>query len=293
MRKKFKTTGIVFATGLMLFGTQALAENQGLSNLSKNFTDPSEMTGLEAGDQAEMNRTWEAALVRIPTGKGKSRRSSVGELNRELGASGKKYPVVIYMHGCSGIWQGTHERVKFFADNGFLVIAPASFARAKYPQSCDIAQIKAGLYRGTLALRQSDAGNAIEKAGAFNFVDASKIVLAGLSQGGVTTATFKAKNKRQKTAARIIEGWTCHAGWSEYKGINAGADEPVLSIVGSKDPWFQNDWTRGECGPYMNKTNGSVSVVYSEGDLAPRHELLEFADPRKQVLSFLSRHLGE
>ncbi|PCH75370.1 MAG: hypothetical protein COC12_01005 [Rhodobacteraceae bacterium] len=270
---------------------EVLAQQQGLGNPTKTFTDPSQMTGLEASDSAEIARSWDAAIVRFPTRAGKSKTSSIAALASDIDAT-RTYPVVIYMHGCSGVWQGTRDRIKFYADNGFLVIAPVSFARLKYPKSCDVATNRGGLYRGTLAMRQKDAGYAIEMARKMPFVDGAKIVLAGLSQGAITAATFSAANPDQKTAARVVEGWTCNAGWPEYKGVNAGADEPVLTLVAKNDPWFQNEWTKGDCTKFLNKKNGSKSVVYSDGELAWRHELLDLLAPQQEVLEFLQTQLN-
>lgn len=266
---------------------------QGLHNSTRTFTDPNLMTGMEATDPAEIARTWQAAIVGLPREGGEAELVSVAEMERRLAGAGRRYPVVIYMHGCSGIWEGSLRRIRFYADAGFLVIAPASFARLKYPKSCDVATNRGGLYRGTLIMRQQDAGFAIEQARKLPFVDPDRIVLAGLSQGAIAAATFRAERPGQKTAARIVEGWTCNAGWPEYKGVNAGPDEPVLALVAEKDPWFQNPWTRGECGPFLNPDNGSRSVVYREGELAWRHELLDLRAPQQEVLDFLKEHVTQ
>ena len=66
---------------------------------------------------------------------------------------------------------------------------------------------------------------------------------------------------------RIVEGWTCQAGWYDYAGINAPESEPLLTLVGSKDPWFRDDWSQGSCGRFLSKSNGSRSVVYSKRTL--------------------------
>ncbi len=267
------------------------AQQTGLSNATKVFTDPSQMTGLEASDPTEIARSWQAAIVRIPGAAMQSKPSSIATLADDIDPT-RTYRVVIYMHGCSGVWQGTSDRIKFYADNGFLVIAPVSFARLKYPKSCDVVTNRGGLYRGTLSMRQKDAGYAIEMARKMPFVDGRKIVLAGLSQGAITAVTFVAANADQKTAARVVEGWTCNAGWPEYKGVNAGADEPVLTLVARNDPWFQNEWTKGDCTKSLNTDNGSKSVVYSDGELAWRHELLDLLAPQQEVLEFLQTQLN-
>ena len=196
------------------------------------------------------------------------------------------------MHGCSGIWPGTHRRMKFLAENGFLVIAPVSLARKAYPRSCNVETHEGALFRGTLGIRNLDAGHAIERARELSIVDAENIILMGFSEGGLSAVTFKARNDRQKVRARVAEGWTCHTPWAEYRGVNAPETEPVLTLLGERDPWYQSQWTRGDCGDFLNAENGSRSIVYREGELAEKHGLLEFEAVRREVLGFLRERVG-
>ncbi len=267
------------------------AQAPGLHNDTKQFTKQYDMTPEDIGDPDQIRRTWMSAVVRMPEGSGRSRKTSIAELSAKFGDGANRFPTVIYLHGCTGIWPGTHRRIKFFADSGFLVIAPASLARTKYPMSCDPKTRRGGMYRPTLQMRKLDAGHAIEMAKTLPFVDADNMVLAGFSQGGVTAATFKPANDKQFVRARVIEGWTCAAGWSEYAGINAPANEPVLSLVSAGDPWFQNPWNKGDCGKFMNDKNGSKSIVFNQGVLAKEHALLEFKQAQNAVLAFLKLYV--
>lgn len=260
-------------------------------NSGKQFTPPEKMKEADWSDPLELQRTWAAALVRIPDGKGSVIKSSIENLEQEKIPNGRKYPTVIYLHGCSGVWQGTYRRIDFFAANGFAVIAPLSFARKKYAKSCDAKTHTGGLYRPVLKMRQNDAAHAIAEAKKLVWVDPENIFLIGLSQGGITTATFRSDNPTTAVNARVIEGWTGHAGWEEYHGVNAPVSEPVLALVGRDDPWFQQTWNKGDCGEFLNKTNGSRSVVYTEAPLRSRHELLEDKGVQKTVLEFLKQHI--
>lgn len=285
---KWSAYSVIF---IVVFQSPQLLNASGLGNYNKVFTAPTEMTQSDWSDNNEMQRTWDAALVRIPV-LGDSYMSGImAKLSQQSITTAKKFPTIIYLHGCAGIWDGTYRRINFLVRSGFAVIAPASFARNKYPQSCEPLLVKGGMYRETLAMRQNDAGYAIDKAKQLPWVDKDNVFLMGHSQGGVTTATFSSTESTMSVNARVIEGWTCHAGWQEYKGINASASEPVLALVGVKDPWFQNRWTRGDCGPYMNKKNGSKSIVYSKGPLSIRHELLEDKNAQKLVLDFLHQNM--
>lgn len=130
-------------------------------------------------------------------------------------AQGQKVPAVIYMHGCAGIWSGTHYRMKLMADLGFLVVAPASFAREKYAQSCDPKTHTGKPFRSVLSLRQNDAAFAIQQVRNLPYVDQDTVIPMGLSQGGNTASTYQARSAGTKVTHRTIEGWTCHAGWPD------------------------------------------------------------------------------
>ena len=280
---------VVMSSLLLLYNS--LASGNGLNNQTKQFTPNSEMSAADWSSLSELHRTWHAALVRIPHNH-KVFVGQISDLPLEDLPVKAKLPTVIYLHGCSGIWWKTYIRLDFFAENGFAVIAPASFARSKYPKSCDPATKRAGLYRETLKMRQYDALNAIKYARQLDWVDARNIFLVGFSEGGITSATVST-DFDSGVNARVIEGWTCHAGWSEYRGANAPISEPVLALVADQDPWFQNSWTRGSCGRYMNSENGSRSVVYSTGSLKAKHSLLDDSDVQNRVLEFLQAHRVE
>ncbi len=266
----------------------------GYGNATKRFTAPRDMKEHDWSNPEEIARTWDAALVRIPTDdKGKVVRSTMRTLSKPNRAPRCRWPTVIYLHGCSGVWAGTYRRIDFLAAHGFAVIAPVSLARRKYPQSCDVAQHRGGLYRPTLRMRQFDAENAIIRAKRLDWVDSDNLFLMGLSQGAITTATFRSEDPAARVNARVLEGWTCHAGWKEYCGINAPRSEPVLALVAKYDPWFQNEWSRGDCRPFLDPNNGSRSIVFGEGRLSKRHELLEDKHVQRLVIKFLQQHVKQ
>jgi len=270
---------------------QSLSSYSHLGNNGKNFTPASKMSSNDWSNPEELDRVWQASLVRIPS-EGKSYiQNIIADIESESLQATKKYPTVVYMHGCSGIWAGSIRQINFLAENGFAVVAPPSFAREKYPKSCDIYLHQSGLYRDTLKMRQYDAGNAIEKAKKLPWVDENNIFLMGLSEGGITTATFRLKNSNLTVNARVVEGWICTSIWNEYKGVKAPKTEPVLTLLGSKDPWFQNPYTNGECTDFLNKRNGSKSIAYTEGDLSYRHELLENKVVQEAVLKILKQYI--
>jgi dienelactone hydrolase len=260
-----------------------------LNYSNRTFTRALEMSAEDWVDPAEMERTWQAALVRIPTGK-EIIATRLAELDPTPLPAGKRLPTVVYLHGCTGIWPGTYARIDFLAKSGFAVIAPVSLARIRYPKSCDPVQKAGGFYRATLRMRQADAGHAIVKAKQLGWVDPDNVFLVGFSQGGITAATFESDTDTAVNA-RVVEGWTCRADWGEYHGVNAPDSEPVLTLVAEGDPWFQNPWSRGDCEMFLDAENGSLSIVYTEAALREQHGLLGEAGVQATVVDFLRHNI--
>ena len=138
--------------------TGCAGTGSGLHNSTKAFTPPSEMKRADWSDPAELERAWLAARVRIPDPDGGYVSTTMKELNGRSRDIAGTWPTVIYLHGCTGAWSGTYTRINFLARNGYAVIAPVSFARQKYPRSCNPERHQGGLYRATLYMRQNDAG---------------------------------------------------------------------------------------------------------------------------------------
>ena len=290
-----KRLSFLLFSALVFFNASACAQTLNsysqFANSGKQFTPASKMSSKDWNHPDELERVWQASLVRIPSEEGAYIQTNIAEITHSSLKVNKQFPTVIYMHGCSGVWAGTIRRINFLAKNGFVVIVPPSFAREKYLRSCDIYRYEGGLYREIIKMRQNYAGNAIEKAKKLHWVDKNNVFLMGLSEGGITTATFFSKNKNRSVNARVVEGWTCTSTWDEYKGVRAPKTEPVLTLLGSKDPWFQNPYTNGACTKFLNKRNGSKSVVYRKGNLSYKHELLEDQEVKNVVLEFLQQHI--
>lgn len=300
IKKEMNTPAQRFAHGLKIFAMLAItqtgfwftpiASGNGLGNTTKGFTPTREMHPADWSNPEELDRTWKSALFRIPDGNEVIAGTVTDLSSVELSSGQKRLPTIIYLHGCSGIWSGTYTRMDVFAQSGFAVIAPASFARKKYPKSCDPVKKIGGLYRAVLKMRQLDALHAIREARKLSWVDPDNIFLMGFSEGGIVSATLSIESG-QSVRARVIEGWTCRAGWPEYRGLNRAAGEPILTLVAAGDPWFQNYWTKGNCTKFINTENGSRSVVYDTGPLQYKHSLLDSRGVQHLVIEFLRTHI--
>ncbi len=234
-----------------------------------------------ADPAAEIMRTWEGALIYAPTTaepRQMSQDTALSWLSEHPDAA-----VVVYAHGCDGISKITSDTGRFLAEQGYLFVAPDSFARETKPLSCDARTLRSGLHRDVLVWRQDEIGNAI---GLLRAATDAPIALMGHSEGAIATATYKGK----PVDARIIEGWTCHAGWPEYAGLNAPLSEPVLSLVGIDDPWFTASWAKGDCGEFMDENDTSI-VFRKPSYLHKKHWLSVDREVRQLVSAFLRENL--
>lgn len=272
---------------LCLFTQQCYA--MGMSTVHRTFTSAEDMQSSDWYSEEESHRAWQHSVVRLPQA-GKVSHALMQDL-RAAQLPEQPIPVVIYLHGCTGHIAGSIQRMEWLAEQGYGVIGPDSLAREKYPRSCDPYRHQGGLYRETLIMRQQDALYAIKQAKTLEWVDAKNIFVFGHSEGAVTAATMVSPSQHYAVNARVVEGWTCHAvGWEEYGGINAPKSEPVMTLVAKHDPWFQSEYTRGDCGPFINSNNGSQSIVIDKGHLAYEHDLLFDPQLRDQVIDFLRQH---
>lgn len=239
-----------------------------------------------AEDPEELARTWQAAWVYLPddTAEG-AQRVSMAQLPALLAERDAPLPVVIYAHGCSGHYNATNVVGRFLASNGYLFIGPDSFARQDKPTSCVPENRVGGLHRAVLGWRQAEIRHALDEARALPSVAEDALFLMGFSEGGIATATFAGA----PLAGRIVEGWTCHAGWGEYRGLRAPADEPLLALVAKDDPWFRLPVLRGDCGAFMAGRSDSLSVVVTAPPaLARSHWVSKDAGIQRQILEFLA-----
>jgi poly(3-hydroxybutyrate) depolymerase len=239
------------------------------------------------GLNAEVTRTFDQGLIYFKhDGKLVSQHTSNAlPLLRELDKSAFR-GAVVYLHGCDGINTLSTKTADLLAAAGYLVLLPDSFARMDKPKSCDALQFQSGLHRDVLQWRQAEADYAIKQVKALGAVDPERVFLMGLSEGAIAVATYKG----EPVAGRIVEAWTCHAGWPEYRGLNAPANEPVLTLTSENDPWFQDPVLRGDCGEFIaSPSPWRRSIVFRPPHpAASQHDLMWNKDVRTLVMAFLT-----
>ena len=220
---------------------------------------------------SDVQSTWQDATVAIPDAlrgeecSGRATTDCLQKLNPTT-----KLPVVVYIHGCSGPNPGV---VTDFKNLGYVTIAPNSLARARRTVDCAVGSDK----KGIMGLRFQEAAYAAKVLKGMAWVDQSKLILAGFSEGGVTAALYSG----DEYAARVILGWTCTSADSWWGGIRGPSKTPVLSVVGSRDHYYQNKSNAGQCRVESRPKSKSV-VLKGTG-----HEVVYLTETWAAVDEFL------
>jgi hypothetical protein len=205
--------------------------------------------------------------------------------------SGAKVPVVIFLHGSSGLglsviadWQ------KWLAGMGIASVAPDSFAlpdRLTYSSP-----VGKEVYERVHALRASEIALALAAVKDAEWADGSRLVLAGTSEG----ATAVARHGGAEFAARMIFSWSCENNYFvEAHGTQIVAGQPVLNMISSVDPYFSpaNSWlgsptATGNCAAALAGAK-PAAIVLIPG--AP-HSLIMLPYARAMTQAFLEASLG-
>lgn len=241
-------------------------------------------------DLAELERTFQAARVYLPVSSSPGvRQVDVAALTGDgLPEGDPPRAVIVYAHGCDGLSRIIDVSGWFLARAGYVVIAPNSFARLDKPLSCEPARHRGSLHRAVLGWRQAEVRHAVQRVRGLSSLAGLPVVLVGHSEGAITVATIGGV----AAAARVIEGWTCHAGWPEYRGLNAPAGQPVMSLLGADDPWFRLPVLKGDCGSLMKPSDLARSIVYrAPHALHDQHWLSFDREVQDEILAFLAAAL--
>lgn len=195
-----------------------------------------------------------------------------------------KVPVVLFLHGSSGLglaaigeWQA------WLAGFGIASVAPDSMAlpqRLTYKSPIDKAT-----YEKVHALRASEVGIALAALRTLPWVDPSRVVLAGTSEGGVPVARDPGA-----WAGRMIFSWSCEDNYFVEQHRTATIAEPVLNVMSATDvffspsnAWLGNAQAKGHCGAAL-KDHKAATIVLIPG--AP-HTLLNLPQARQAVRAWL------
>ena len=210
----------------------------------------------------ELEETWKYAITLLPAeysateitraAPGFYEYPSLDEWSRDiqeklLKKDVDKIPVVLHMHGCTGIRTADSRWADVYADMGFLTILPNSFRRSNRKALCDN-----GMWGYRSQLRIEEIDYARQQISKIPWVDRNSIFLSGFSEGGNAISFYSGES----FDAPIIIGTNCrHAGGAPRGPRNI----PVLNIVGSMDHYGYGD------GCIVNRSVGGSRLVIVKG----------------------------
>ncbi len=239
-----------------------------------------------------LDLTWKKANIAMP-GKFGSGAVWMGPISDLVGLKpADKVPVVIFMHGSSGIAQFVKDYQKWLANElGLISIAPDSMAipdRLTYKSPIDKIT-----YERVHDLRLAELKNALSEVQKLDWVDPDKIIIIGTSEGAVPVARLEST----ATLARVIYAWSCEANYFvEAPKTAIPQKTPVLSMIAAKDPFFspENTWSknqliRGTCSQAL-KDHEAATVVTLSTD---KHTIINFKETQDITKVFLLKLLNQ
>ncbi|MCF4164136.1 hypothetical protein L2U69_00570 [Zavarzinia compransoris] len=255
------------------------------------------LAACDLADPVE-DAVWAKTVIAVPwsaTADGRGIEATVGELVAEGGtrgdplagrlAVGGRWPVVVFLHGCSGDMAGVPAR---FAERGFIVVAPWSFARPGRPASCgDVGP-------ETLRWRLEETRWTLARLRGLPWVDPWGIAVVGASEGGLAAAQFA--DAPDEVVALAIMGWTCtDRNNVDFDGVRVPADRAVHAVIGLEDPLVADARVGGDCRVALRDRDHAVGrVVQGLGHAVPPPAILDeiagfIADARRRHAAVIAK----
>jgi dienelactone hydrolase len=176
-----------------------------------------------------------------------------------------RVPVVVFLHGSSGLGlKAIEDWQRWLAGLGVASVAPDSFALAD--RLTYTSPVGKDIYEQIHALRASEIALATAALREVPWADASRMVLAGTSEG----ATAVARHGGDEFAGRVIYAWSCEDNYFvDAHRTAATPDRPVLNVISTVDPFFSkangylgNATASGHCGAaFAGNRNTAVVLV--------------------------------
>jgi dienelactone hydrolase len=225
--------------------------------------------------------TWASAVVYLP--------NSTEAVTVDRIPADRKWPAIIYLHGCSGLLGAeggdNHRWARLLAAQGLLVVMPDSMARGDRKPNCDPATNKGGLFPPVYGMRLAEIQYAAEKIRAQPWFNGN-LLLMGHSEGGLTAA----RTPLPGFAGIVISGWTCtNAKFKSFDGVFSPPDTPVLAIKYTDDPWYPpSSPAFGDCESKLaGRPNSTAILLPGRG-----HGTYDNEVARKAVTAFVRQRLA-
>ncbi|MFO1199359.1 MAG: alpha/beta hydrolase [Burkholderiaceae bacterium] len=246
---------------------------------------------------ASLAAALEGASVSIParaTG-GAPFHGLLGQVPATVGGEGRRVPVVVFLHGSSGLSDPIRQWQRWLAESlGIASVAPDGMRlpdRITYTSP-----VARDVYEKVHAMRARELDAAMSALPTLAWADTARIVIAGTSEGAVGVARYRGGAGVPAERARIVYSWSCEANYHVDAPRNAMPDTlPVLNVMSSTDPYFapSNAWlgnpaARGHCGDALARNAQAQILLLPQ---AP-HTLFNLPAARGATREFLERALG-
>lgn len=199
----------------------------------------------------------------------------------------KNLPVVIFLHGCSGLYITSTQVTKMvhaYAAAGFVVFAPNSLDRPRKPFCASPTQND--IDATSIPQRLGELRSTLAHVKALPWVDASNIVLAGHSLGGWTVSQWSGPDFR----AAVITGATCQPTdrMRQKPGVQLPPETAVISVLGANDEWFPYNLSAQNCGAFKEMHAENRKFVLLKG---MPHDVTKDPEAMPMIVRFISQYL--
>lgn len=234
--------------------------------------------------------TWKNAYVSLPNCEGGAPKTG---LLLDFMDEKHQFPVVMFMHGSSGI----NAQIKAFAywlSDSLRIACVIPDSMQTKDRLTYSSPVPAGDYELIHSMRMRELELAMTEIKRMPWCD-GRVVVAGTSEGGVTAARYHALGGMLQEKAKMIFSWSCEDNY-HVKSHNSYLpdDLPVLNVMSASDKFFSlangylnNPYALGHAGSIL-ANNKNAQIVLIPG--AP-HTLINLPQTRDVVASFLNRLL--
>jgi len=228
----------------------------------------------EDDNKSDVKKSWDSARVYVPGNNSETTPDKVKVV--------KPLPVVIYIHGCTGLTSESYSWGEYIKELGYIAVLPDSMAR-RSESNCDPKTKKFGAFPKVHAMRLEEIRYAYDQVKKSPWADTKKVILMGHSEGGVAAA----RTKLEGFSGIIISGWRCtNTKNPAFDGIFAPLETPVLTLEWNRDDW-QNDATKGSCSDKFGERKKARQVLFPGNG----HNVFEQSAAREAVTRFLKENL--
>lgn len=237
-----------------------------------------------------LTATWLNAYVTFPNIEGGTPKTG---LLTDFAKEVHRYPVVMFMHGSSGL----NAQIKAFAywlSDALRIACIVPDSMQTKDRLTYTSPVPAEDYEKIHTMRLEELELAMTEIKKVHWCD-GRVIVAGTSEGGVAAARYQATGQMLQEKAKMIFSWSCENNYHVKNHQSHLPDDlPVLNVMSASDKFFSqancyldNPKAIGHAGNVL-ANNKSAEIVLLPG--AP-HTLINLPQTRDAVAAFLTRVL--